>query len=51
MASIIGAIVAAAGIVLIPHAPLQLIIMGVQVLCGLMLPLVLIFLQLLLERP
>lgn len=40
---------AAAGIVLIPGAPLQLIILGVQVLAGLMLPSAIIFLQLLLN--
>ncbi len=43
------AVGAAAGIVLIPHAPLQLIIVGVQVLAGLMLPSAIIFLQLLLN--
>ena len=42
-------IFAAAGLVLIPHAPLQLIIVGVQVLAGLMLPSAIIFLQLLLN--
>ena len=40
---------AAAGIVLIPRAPLQLIIIGVQVLAGLILPSAIIFLQLLLN--
>jgi len=40
---------AAAGLVLIPRAPLQLIIMGVQVLAGVMLPSAIIFLQLLLN--
>ena len=39
----------AAAIVLIPRAPLQLIIIGVQVLAGLMLPSAIIFLQLLLN--
>ena len=39
----------AAGIVLIPKAPLQLIIMSVQVLAGVMLPAAIIFLQLLLN--
>lgn len=39
----------AAGIVLIPQAPLQLIILGVQVLAGVMLPSAIIFLQLLLN--
>jgi len=42
--------VAAAGaLVLIPNAPLQLIILGVQVLAGIMLPSAIIFLQLLLN--
>ena len=45
----IGAVVLAATIVLIPKAPLQLIILGVQVLAGLMLPSAIIFLQLLLN--
>ena len=39
----------AAGLVLIPRAPLQLIIIGVQVLAGIMLPSAIIFLQLLLN--
>jgi Mn2+/Fe2+ NRAMP family transporter len=39
----------AAGIVLIPRAPLELIIVGVQVLAGLMLPSAIVFLQLLLN--
>ncbi|HEY3375914.1 MAG TPA: Nramp family divalent metal transporter [Armatimonadota bacterium] len=39
----------AAAIVLIPDAPLQLIILGVQVLAGIMLPSAIIFLQLLLN--
>ena len=39
----------AAGIVLIPRAPLQLIILGVQVLAGIILPSAIIFLQLLLN--
>ena len=39
----------AAGLVLIPRAPLQLIILGVQVLAGIMLPSAIIFLQLLLN--
>jgi len=39
----------AAGCVLIPRAPLQLIILSVQVLAGLMLPSAIIFLQLLLN--
>jgi Mn2+/Fe2+ NRAMP family transporter len=40
---------AAAGLVLIPRAPLQLIILSVQVLAGVMLPSAIIFLQLLLN--
>jgi Mn2+/Fe2+ NRAMP family transporter len=40
---------AAAGLVLIPNAPLQLIILSVQVLAGLILPSAIIFLQLLLN--
>jgi Mn2+/Fe2+ NRAMP family transporter len=39
----------AAGLVLIPRAPLQLIILGVQVLAGIILPSAIIFLQLLLN--
>jgi Mn2+/Fe2+ NRAMP family transporter len=39
----------AAAIVLIPRAPLQLIILGVQVLAGVILPSAIIFLQLLLN--
>jgi Mn2+/Fe2+ NRAMP family transporter len=42
-------IAAAATVVLIPRAPLQLIILSVQVLAGLMLPSAVIFLQLLLN--
>lgn len=42
-------VAAAAGIVLIPGAPLQLIILSVQVLAGIMLPSAIIFLQLLLN--
>jgi len=45
----IACVAAAAGLVLIPHAPLQLIIVGVQVLAGVMLPSAVIFLQLLLN--
>lgn len=45
----IGAILLAAAVVLIPKAPLQLIIISVQVLAGLMLPSAIIFLQLLLN--
>ena len=37
------------GLVLIPRAPLQLIILSVQVLAGIMLPSAIIFLQLLLN--
>lgn len=40
---------AAAAIVLIPRAPLQVIIIGVQVLAGLVLPAAIVFLQLLLN--
>jgi NRAMP (natural resistance-associated macrophage protein)-like metal ion transporter len=42
-------VAAAAGLVLIPRAPLQLIIVSVQVLAGIMLPSAIIFLQLLLN--
>jgi len=42
-------VAAAAGLVLIPKAPLQLIILSVQVLAGIMLPSAIIFLQLLLN--
>lgn len=42
-------VMAAAGLVLIPKAPLQLIILSVQVLAGLMLPSAIVFLQLLLN--
>jgi Mn2+/Fe2+ NRAMP family transporter len=42
-------VAAAAGLVLIPHAPLQTIILGVQVLAGIILPAAIIFLQLLLN--
>jgi len=42
-------VVLAAGVVLIPRAPLQLIILSVQVLAGIMLPSAIIFLQLLLN--
>jgi Mn2+/Fe2+ NRAMP family transporter len=42
-------VLAAAAIVLIPQAPLQLIILSVQVFAGLMLPSAMIFLQLLLN--
>jgi len=42
-------VAAAAGLVLIPGAPLQTIIISVQVLAGVMLPSAIIFLQLLLN--
>ena len=42
-------VIGAAAIVLIPRAPLQLIIVSVQVLAGLMLPSAIVFLQLLLN--
>jgi Mn2+/Fe2+ NRAMP family transporter len=45
----IGATMAAAGVVLIPRAPLQVIIVGVQVLAGVMLPSALVFLQIMLN--
>jgi NRAMP (natural resistance-associated macrophage protein)-like metal ion transporter len=45
----LASVAAAAGLVLIPRAPLQLIILGVQVLAGVMLPSAIIFLQLLLN--
>jgi Mn2+/Fe2+ NRAMP family transporter len=45
----IGATMAAAAVVLIPRAPLQAIIVGVQVLAGVMLPSALVFLQILLN--
>jgi len=45
----IGAVSLAAAIVLIPRAPLQAIILGVQVLAGVMLPSALVFLQILLN--
>jgi len=48
-ATYIGGTALAAAIVLIPRAPLQLIIIGVQVLAGLILPSAIIFLQLLLN--
>ena len=48
-ATYIGCVALAAAIVLIPGAPLQLIILGVQVLAGIMLPSAIIFLQLLLN--
>lgn len=45
----IGCVAAAAGIVLIPKMPLQLVIISVQVFAGLILPSAIIFLQLLLN--
>jgi len=45
----LGCVALAGAIVLIPGAPLQLIILGVQVLAGVMLPSAIIFLQLLLN--
>jgi NRAMP (natural resistance-associated macrophage protein)-like metal ion transporter len=45
----VGAVLLAAAIVLIPKAPLQLIIVAVQVLAGIMLPSALVFLQILLN--
>jgi len=45
----IGCTSLAAAVVLIPRAPLQLIIISVQVLAGLILPSAIIFLQLLLN--
>lgn len=42
-------VAAAAGVVLIPGAPLQTIILGVQVIAGVMLPSAIVFLQLLLN--
>jgi Mn2+/Fe2+ NRAMP family transporter len=45
----IGSVAAAAGIVLIPRMPLQLVILSVQVFAGLILPSAIIFLQLLLN--
>jgi Mn2+/Fe2+ NRAMP family transporter len=48
-ATYIACVAAAAAIVLIPHVPLQLVIISVQVFAGLILPSVIIFLQLLLN--
>ena len=45
----VACVALAAALVLIPRAPLQLIILGVQVLAGIMLPSAIIFLQLLLN--
>ena len=43
------AVLAAGAIVLIPQAPLQIIIIGVQVLAGVMLPVAIVFLQIMLS--
>jgi Mn2+/Fe2+ NRAMP family transporter len=48
-ATYIACVGLSAGVVLIPRAPLQLIILGVQVLAGIILPSAVIFLQLLLN--
>ena len=48
-ATYVACVALAAGLVLIPRAPLQLIIVSVQVLAGVMLPSAIIFLQLLLN--
>jgi len=48
-ATYVGGVAAAAAIVLIPHVPLQLVIISVQVFAGLVLPSAIIFLQLLLN--
>ena len=48
-ATYIACVAAAAGIVLIPRVPLQLVILSVQVFAGLILPSAIIFLQLLLN--
>jgi len=48
-ATYIACVGAAAGFVLIPHLPLQLVIISVQVFAGLILPSAIIFLQLLLN--
>ncbi len=48
-ATYIGCVGAAAAIVLIPHVPLQLVIISVQVFAGVILPSAIIFLQLLLN--
>jgi Mn2+/Fe2+ NRAMP family transporter len=45
----VGCVSAAAVIVLIPHLPLQLVIISVQVFAGLILPSAIVFLQLLLN--
>jgi Mn2+/Fe2+ NRAMP family transporter len=48
-ATYVACVGAAAAIVLIPHVPLQLVIISVQVFAGLILPSAIIFLQLLLN--
>lgn len=48
-ATYIACVAAAAAIVLVPHMPLQLVIISVQVFAGLILPSAIIFLQLLLN--
>jgi Mn2+/Fe2+ NRAMP family transporter len=48
-ATYVACVAAAAAIVLIPHVPLQLVIISVQVFAGLVLPSAIIFLQLLLN--
>jgi Mn2+/Fe2+ NRAMP family transporter len=48
-ATYVACVGGAAGIVLIPHVPLQLVIISVQVFAGLILPSAIIFLQLLLN--
>ena len=48
-ATYVACVAAAAAIVLIPHVPLQLVIISVQVFAGLILPSAIIFLQLLLN--
>jgi Mn2+/Fe2+ NRAMP family transporter len=48
-ATYIGCVTVAAAFVLIPHVPLQLVIISVQVFAGLILPSAIIFLQLLLN--
>jgi Mn2+/Fe2+ NRAMP family transporter len=48
-ATYITCVAAAAAFVLIPHVPLQLVIVSVQVFAGLILPSAIIFLQLLLN--
>jgi Mn2+/Fe2+ NRAMP family transporter len=45
----IGAVMLAVGVVLIPGAPLNVVILGVQVLAGIMLPSAIVFLNLLLN--